>query len=135
MIGRQGYRLPVRWRDFDALGHVNTVVFLTFLEEGRNLWLSEVLGPGFDPKQYVVARFEVDLITEVPVGTATVRTDHTVTAIGTSSITLEERLYRDDATPVAQCRIVLVMWEPEERRSRPLAPAEREALSAQTAAV
>jgi acyl-CoA thioester hydrolase len=29
-----GIRIPVRWRDTDALGHVNNAVYLTYLAEG-----------------------------------------------------------------------------------------------------
>src|SRR5580704_18412385 len=34
----------VRWRDTDALGHVNHVVFLTYLEEARDAFYAQVLG-------------------------------------------------------------------------------------------
>jgi len=52
----------VRWRDVDALGHVNHAVFLTYLEEGRDAFYMQVLGT--DPS-YVVVRIEVDLRAEV----------------------------------------------------------------------
>ena len=52
----------VRWRDTDALGHVNHAVFLTYLEEARDAFYTEALGS--DP-HYVVARLEVDLRAEV----------------------------------------------------------------------
>ena len=31
-----GHRVQMRWRDLDALGHVNHPVVLTYLEEGRD---------------------------------------------------------------------------------------------------
>ena len=46
----------VRWRDTDALGHVNHAVFLTYLEEGRDAFYVHALGS--DP-HYVVARIEL----------------------------------------------------------------------------
>src|ERR1700727_4103738 len=49
--------VEVRWRDVDALGHVNHAVFLTYLEEGRDAFFTRALG---DPA-YVVVRLEVDL--------------------------------------------------------------------------
>ena len=52
----------VRWRDTDALGHVNHAVFLTYLEEGRDAFYVQFLGS--DPN-YVVVRLEVDLRAEV----------------------------------------------------------------------
>src|SRR5260221_11649877 len=54
--------VDVRWRDTDALGHVNHVVFLTYLEEGRDAFYSQVIGG--DPV-YVVVRLEIDLRAEV----------------------------------------------------------------------
>src|SRR5258708_17439243 len=54
--------VDVRWRDTDALGHVNHVVFLTYLEEGRDAFYSQIIGS--DPV-YVVVRLEIDLRAEV----------------------------------------------------------------------
>jgi acyl-CoA thioester hydrolase len=54
--------VQVRWRDTDALGHVNHAVFLTYLEEGRDAFYAQALG--CDPV-YVVARLEVDLRAQV----------------------------------------------------------------------
>jgi acyl-CoA thioester hydrolase len=127
-------RLPVRWRDRDPLGHVNFVVFLTYLEEGRNAWLTEVLGPEFDPEQYVVARVELDFRAEIPAGTAYGRTRHSVAAVGRSSVTFDEVLSIDDGVTVAEGRVVLVMWEPSQHCSRPFAAGERDALVAMAAA-
>src|SRR5258706_14816862 len=54
--------VDVRWRDTDALGHVNHVVFLTYLEEGRDAFYSQIIGG--DPV-YVIVRLEIDLRAEV----------------------------------------------------------------------
>lgn len=32
-------RLPIRWRDMDALGHVNNADYLTLFEQARTEWL------------------------------------------------------------------------------------------------
>ena len=34
----------IRFKDIDAMGHVNNAVYITFFEEGRKAFLSEVLG-------------------------------------------------------------------------------------------
>ena len=36
--------LPVRWGDLDALGHVNNIRFIQYLEEARCVWLSQTEG-------------------------------------------------------------------------------------------
>ena len=40
-------RVPVqiRWRDLDALGHVNNAVFITYFEHARLTYIRELLGP------------------------------------------------------------------------------------------
>lgn len=121
-------RLPVRWRDLDPLGHVNSVVFLTYLEEGRNIWLAEVLGDGFGPEQYVLARAEIDYRAEIPAGSAYVQTEHELVAVGRSSITIGERLHDAHQAKVADAQVVLVLWDPEKREPRPVSQTERAAL-------
>ena len=39
--------VPLRWRDLDALNHVNNAAFLTFLEEARLRWFAQLAGPWF----------------------------------------------------------------------------------------
>ena len=36
--------IPVRWGDLDALGHVNNIRFIQYLEEARCVWLSQTDG-------------------------------------------------------------------------------------------
>jgi acyl-CoA thioester hydrolase len=122
--------IPVRWRDLDPLGHVNSAVFITFFETGRDLWLREVLGESFGPEQYVVARIEVDYRAEVPQGTDYVQSTHEVESVGRSSVILNERLADPGDVTVAEARAVLVLWDPNGHRSRPVTEGEREALAA-----
>src|SRR5262249_61456425 len=53
-------RIEIRWRDLDVYGHVNHVVYLTYLQEARDEWLGRVLGDPKDVCNYVVARVEID---------------------------------------------------------------------------
>jgi acyl-CoA thioester hydrolase len=122
-------RFAVRWRDLDLLGHVNSVVFLTYLEEGRSTWLGDVLGPPFQANQYVIARVELDYLAEIPSGTEFVETQHEIAALGRSSITLDEQLSIVGGDVVARGRAVLVMWEPDHHRSRQLTGDEFTALN------
>ena len=41
-------RIEIRWRDLDALRHVNNAVYATYLEEARDGWFVRALGPGGD---------------------------------------------------------------------------------------
>ena len=51
-----GHEVQMRWRDLDALGHVNHPVVLTYLEEGRDAFLAD---RGISRDEYVVGRCTV----------------------------------------------------------------------------
>jgi len=128
-------RIPIRWRDLDPLGHVNSAVYVTLFEAGRDQWLGEVLGARFGADQYVIARVEIDFRAEIDRDTPYVESRHAVEAIGSSSVTLQERLVNPAGADVAQARVVIVLWDPQARRSRAVSPPERDALSALVGAV
>jgi acyl-CoA thioester hydrolase len=37
-------RIPVRWGDMDALGHVNNTVYFRYMEQARIDWLADAFG-------------------------------------------------------------------------------------------
>jgi acyl-CoA thioester hydrolase len=121
------HQVDVRWRDTDALGHVNHAVFLTYLEEGRDAFFEQTLGG--DP-MYVVVRLEVDLRAEVR------RTERRVTAriavehLGTTSLTTRETLLTSAQEVAAEARVVAVRWDAEHRKPIPFSAAERVKLTA-----
>ncbi|HZV54575.1 MAG TPA: thioesterase family protein [Rhodocyclaceae bacterium] len=43
-------RIPVRWGDMDAMGHVNNTVYFRYAEQSRIEWL-EAIGLALDPTQ------------------------------------------------------------------------------------
>ncbi|HEX9553316.1 MAG TPA: hotdog domain-containing protein, partial [Streptosporangiaceae bacterium] len=81
--------VDVRWRDTDALGHVNHVVFLTYLEEGRDAFYSQIIGS--DPV-YVVVRLEIDLRAEVRHQDRRVRVRIEAERVGTTSLVTRETI-------------------------------------------
>jgi acyl-CoA thioester hydrolase len=121
--------VDVRWRDVDALDHVNHAVFLTYLEEGRDAFYSQTLGS--DP-HYVVARIEVDLRAEVryPDRQVTVRIE--VERLGTTSLTTREAILTPSGTVAAQARVVTVRWDASHRKPVPFSDVERTQLTAAT---
>ena len=116
----------VRWRDVDALGHVNHAVFLTYLEEGRDAFFAQVLG---DPI-YVVVRIEVDLRAEVryPDRRVTVRIE--VERLGTTSLTTRETILTPAEEVAAEARVVTVRWDADHGKPVPFSEAERTRLAA-----
>jgi acyl-CoA thioester hydrolase len=121
--------VPVRWRDTDAQGHVNTAVFLTYLEEGRDAFYAQVLGA--DPN-YVVARIEVDLRAEVrhPDQRVTVRIE--AERLGTTSLITRETIVTASGDVAAEARVVSVRWDPGRRQPVPFTEAERARMAAAT---
>jgi acyl-CoA thioester hydrolase len=117
----------VRWRDVDALGHVNHAVFLTYLEEGRDAFYAQVLGR--DPI-YVVVRIEIDLRAEVryPDRKVTVRIE--VERVGTTSLTTRETIVTPAGEEAAQARVVSVRWDAGLGQPVPFSEAERAQLAA-----
>src|SRR5579862_2067276 len=108
--------VPVRWRDMDALGHVNHAVFLTYLEVGRDAFFIKMLGK--DPI-YVVARLEIDYRSEIGTTQEWVRVRVEVERLGTTSLTTRETLYTSAGEVAAQARVVTVRWDQAGHRSIP----------------
>jgi YbgC/YbaW family acyl-CoA thioester hydrolase len=49
--------IPIRWRDVDAYAHINNAVYLTYLEEARDRWVHDTLGPEVN---FVIVRIAID---------------------------------------------------------------------------
>ena len=117
----------VRWRDVDALGHVNHAVFLTYLEEGRDAFFTQTLGG--DP-MYVVVRIEIDLRAEVRLAERRVTVAIEVERVGTTSLTTREKLLMPSSQEVAaEARVVSVRWDRDHRKPIPFSAAERARLA------
>jgi acyl-CoA thioester hydrolase len=58
------HRETVRFRDVDALGHVNNAVYLTYLEQARVAFLSP---HDIDYTQMILARCEIDFRAQVSI--------------------------------------------------------------------
>jgi acyl-CoA thioester hydrolase len=105
------HKVSVRWRDTDALGHVNNAVYLTYLEEARDAFYLRALG---DPV-YVVVRIEIDFRAEVCHADRTVRVEIAVERLGTTSLTTRETLRTAEGEVAAEARVITVRWDQEVR--------------------
>ena len=123
-------RIEVRWRDVDALRHVNNAVYATYLEECRDGWLEQVLGEDGAMWDYVLARVAIDFRREIGLEEEAVLARATLVRIGTSSLTLREEIRLLDGTLAAEAESVIVARDRETGRSRALGETEREALEA-----
>ena len=121
------HRVPVRWRDTDALGHVNHAVFLTYLEEGRDTFYAQITGG--DPI-YVVVRLEIDLLAEVRHQDRQVTVQVEVERVGTTSLTTRERIRAAAGEVIAEARVITVRWDADLRKPIPFSESERDRLAA-----
>jgi len=104
-------RERVRFRDCDAMGHVNNSVYSTFLEEAR----IEVLGGLAD---FILARVEIDFRSELRAGEEIeVRTR--CSRIGSTSLELEHEIHADGRL-AAEAKSVLVGYDYARGQSVPL---------------
>ena len=111
----------VRFRDCDAMGHVNNAVFSTYLEEAR----IDVLG-GLRP--FILARVEIDFRSQLRAGEE-IEVGTRCSRVGTKSFDLEHEI-RADGRVVAEARSVLVAYDYETEASVPLSDELRARLSA-----
>ena len=111
----------VRWDDLDAMGHVNNATYLTYIQETRFLWLSNV--------EMVVARAEVDFIEPIYEGGRFYDVNLWVESIGNSSFTMAYEVVGDNGVVHAKVRTVQVVVNMETKKSRPLKDSEREFLN------
>lgn len=119
------HRETVRFRDVDALGHVNNAVFLTYLEEAR---IGFLVPKGAEASGMILARVEIDFRAplrtgdELEIGVRPV-------GVGTKSFELEYQVRAGD-TVAAEAKTVLVSFDYATGRSVEVPQAWREALAA-----
>jgi acyl-CoA thioester hydrolase len=95
----------VRFRDCDAMGHVNNAVYSTYLEEARIGVLGALQG-------FILARVEIDFRSELRLGEEVeVRTR--CSRIGSKSFDLEHQVTTSGGRVVAEAKSVLVSYDYE----------------------
>ena len=124
-------RIEIRWRDLDALRHVNNAVYATYLEVGRDAFFEEVL-PQAKPWDYVLVRLALDFRRELRFEDRSVVVSCAVERVGRSSITLREEIRTSSGEIAAECETVVVARDSETGRPRPLTDTERAALDLAT---
>jgi acyl-CoA thioester hydrolase len=123
--------IPIRWRDVDNYGHVNNAVYLTYLEEARDGWVRETLGPEVD---FVIVRIAIDYRRELSQDDDEVTVSCRAVGYGTSSIRTAEEIVAKAGWVAAASESVIVAHDANARSSRPLTDEERETLDRAIAA-
>jgi acyl-CoA thioester hydrolase len=111
--------LQVRFRDLDAMGHVNNAVYATYLEQARVDYYDEVLGVGLDDIDTVLVNLEIDYRHEVRLEDETVTIAMGVRSLGESSVVVGYEVRAGDRV-AATAETTQVYVDPEAGTSRPL---------------
>lgn len=125
-------RIPIRWRDMDAYGHVNNAVFLNYLEEARDEMVRRLFGRGEEEFDYVVARVAIDFRLPLRQDDGEVVARCRVGRVGRSSLRTREEIVTGDGRLAAEAEAVLVAHDRRTGRSRPLTAGERAILERRT---
>jgi acyl-CoA thioester hydrolase len=104
------YRERVRFRDLDAMGHVNNAVYLTYIESARVAYLQDLgAAATLEDMSIIVARIEIDFRAPVGFGEEVEISVH-ASRFGEKSFDLEYVL-RVGETVVAEAKSVLVSYD------------------------
>jgi acyl-CoA thioester hydrolase len=114
-------RERVRFRDCDALGHVNNAVYSTYLEEARLAVLGGL-------REFILARVEIDFRAELRAGDE-IEVGTRVGRLGGKSFELEHEIRAGDRV-VAEAKSVLVAYDYARGESVKLSETLRERLEA-----
>jgi len=114
-------RVPVRWRDLDALNHVNNSTYLSYIEEARLLWLQQVSDWMSVESAPILAASELNYRKPIT-WPASLHVQLRCERLGNSSITLSHRIIDAADAGCVYCdgRTVLVWINPRSGKPVPL---------------
>lgn len=127
-LRKTSIRVQIRWRDLDQLGHVNQSAYHELLEEGRGALFAPAIALSGEFR-FALARVELDYRHEILHADGEVQVIQRVERLGRSSVTVTHEIRLPDGTLAAEGTSVMVAWDTEARRGRPLTDAERAALA------
>jgi acyl-CoA thioester hydrolase len=91
------FTIPMRFRDLDAMGHVNNAVYLTYFEEGRKEFFVNVLG-SISPEDFpfILAQVTCNYIRPIELSERVVREYIWISKTGKKSFMFSYEITRDD---------------------------------------
>jgi len=114
--------LTVRFRDVDAMNHVNNAVFFTYFEEGRGAFLKEVFGI-VDPPEYpfILAHVSCDYMRPLKLDDRP-RIEIWVGEVGQKKFSFFYRILdrQDEAKIYARGKSVMVLFDYERNKTVPI---------------
>ena len=127
---RHRTRVDVRLGDLDPFGHVNNAVVASYLEQGRVLYLRDVLGTGVDPVSmpFILAMLKIDYVAQIQFSD-TVEVGTRVDWVGRTSIGMSHLLAGRESRQLARSESVLVTFDYGADRPMPVSDEWRAAMA------
>jgi acyl-CoA thioester hydrolase len=119
-VTQDAVEVEIRWPDIDGYGHVSHMALVTIAEHGRSRWLDATLDVAPETWPYVVVRLELDFRAPAAFTDRSLRCSYAAERIGTSSVTLRERMTTPGGDVVMEGTSVIVSWDQARSVSRPL---------------
>lgn len=122
------YRIEVRFRDMDKMGHVNNAVYFSYLEMARVHYMNEMVGRDFDYFEdgFLLARNEIDYRLPMVLGDEA-QCEMWVEKIGNTSFLLGYKIFNDKKL-FAEAKSVMVSYNSNKMSKQPIIPKLRQAL-------
>lgn len=105
--------IKVRYKDLDTFNHVNNANFLTYAEEARSSFLTDVIGTDLDWKQFgiILGKATLDFLHPIPESKFILIESH-IARLGNKSFTMQHLIYdTEKITCYAQAEIVVVCYD------------------------
>jgi acyl-CoA thioester hydrolase len=118
--------IDVRYRDIDAMGHVNNAVYASYLEQARIDYFRDLLGVDLSAVGAVLATLSIDYEKPLELADGEVTVSLDVPEIGESSLPMEYELHRPDGERIATAETVQVAFDKEKQQSTAIPDAWRE---------
>lgn len=111
--------VTIRYGDTDRQGHINNAVYCTYFESGRCAFLFDengcIAGAG---KNFVIVKLTLDYIEEASFP-GVIEVGSKIVAIGTSSFTVEQALFKDGVC-CSTAQSIIVQIDDGKKKSKPL---------------
>lgn len=122
--------IEVPYGDIDAMGHLNNVAYLRYLEWARQkYWLAMRRTDDFWKIDFVMARAEIDYRASAHMGEVLELEIH-VTRMGRSSFDFSYRVTAADGRLLAEAKTTQVCYDWETRAAKPLSDERRREIEA-----
>jgi acyl-CoA thioester hydrolase len=116
--------IRVRFRDIDAMGHVNNAVYATYVEQARAEYFEGILDAGLDAVSTVLATLELSYEQPILLGQSVTITI-SVPELGRSSLPMEYEIFADGER-TATAESVQVFLDPDTQDPSPIPDQFRE---------